>query len=99
MIVRCSLRDLSPQIALITPIVDSIFVKRDLEVVMTSCWREKGARSLHPYGYAADFDPPVDLSPQQWKEIERETQDALGPEFDVLAHGPKMHLHVEWDPR
>jgi hypothetical protein len=107
LILRCSLRDLKPQIAAAFPIVDEEFTRAGCSsTVVTSCWREKGKGSLHRFGYAADFDStdmPEDLADPRWAAIKDEVSRRLGAsgssEYDVLAHAsPRVHLHVEWDP-
>jgi len=101
-IIRGSVRVLSPQIALVFPIVDAVFREEGLTCVLTSLWRPRGAGSFHPMGFAADFDAPVNLDDGRWKRIRDEVGHRLGSEFQVLAHaveGGKMHLHVEFDPR
>lgn len=103
LILRCSLRELKPQIAAVLHIVDEEFVNIGCETtVLTSCWREHGEGSVHPYGYAADFDSaqmPEDLNDHRWQSLKVHLKERLGKEYDVVVHGPKAHVHVEWDPR
>ena len=103
LIIRASLRELKPQIACILSIVDEEFVRVGCETtVLTSCWRELGPRSLHPLGYAADFDSqqmPEDLNDSKWTSLRIGITARVGNEYDVLTHGPKAHCHLEWDPR
>jgi len=103
LIIRASLRELKPQISGIFWMVEQEFVKVGCEtVVMTSCWREFGEGSLHPYGYAADFDSaqmPEDLNDSKWGSLRIALKARVGEEYDVLTHGPKAHLHAEYDPR
>ena len=103
LIYRASLRVLKPQIAAILAIVDQEFEAAGCrDVVLTSLWRERGPKSLHPYGYAADFDSPQmpeDWNDSKWVRVRVSVKERLGDEYDVLAHGPRAHLHVEWDPR
>lgn len=103
LIIRASLRELKPQISGILWFVDQEFEKVGCETtVLTSCWREHGAGSLHPYGYAADFDSPQmpeDLNDSKWTQLKVRVMERLGNEYDVLAHGPRAHLHTEYDPR
>lgn len=103
LIIRASLRDLKPQIAAILMIVDQEFEKVGCHTtVLTSCWRQHGRDSLHPFGYAADFDSqqmPEDLNDHKWTRVKVGVQERVGSGFDILAHGPRAHLHVEWDER
>jgi len=106
LIIRASLRDLKPQIAAILEIVDEEFEKVGcVTTVLTSCWRQRIASdslTLHAFGYAADFDSeqmPEDLNDHKWAALRVGAKDRIGPGFDVLAHGPKAHLHVEWDEK
>ena len=103
LIIRASLRELKPQISGILFIVDEEFMKVGCETtVLTSAWREFGEGSLHPYGYAADFDSPQmpeDINDSKWGSLRIGLKQRVGNEYDILAHGPKAHAHVEWDPR
>ena len=103
LIIRASLRDLKPQIVAVMHIVDEEFVAVGCEsTVLTSCWREFGTGSLHPYGYAADFDSeqmPEDLNDSRWGSLKIRIKERVGREYDVLTHGPRAHAHLEWDPR
>lgn len=103
LLIRASLRELKPQIAAILEIVDEEFERVGCETtVLTSCWREHGESSLHPYGYAADFDSeqmPSDLNDHKWQALRIAVRDRVGREYDALTHGPRAHLHVEYDPR
>ena len=103
LIIRASFRELKPQIAAIFKIVDEEFEKVGCATtVVTSCWRAHGASSLHPYGYAADFDSPQmpeELQHHKWKRIRTAVEERVGEEYDALVHGPRAHLHAEWDPR
>ncbi len=104
LIIRASLRDLKPQISGIFGIVDEEFVAAGCAItVLTSCWRKRvpGPRSLHPDGLAADFDSqqmPEDLDDHRWTRVRTAVIERLGDEYDVIAHGPRAHLHVEYDP-
>ena len=103
LIIRASLRDLKPQIAAILHPVDHAFESVGcVTTVVTSAWREDSPGSLHPFGYAADFDSPEmpeDLQDPRWKRLRDAIEHRLGTEYDVLVHGPRAHAHVEWDPR
>jgi hypothetical protein len=103
LIIRASLRDLKPQISCVLDFIDQEFAKVGCETtVLTSAWREFGEGSLHPYGYAADFDSaqmPENINDAKWTSLKIAVKDRLGKEYDVLAHGPRAHLHVEYDPR
>ena len=101
MILQGSVRGLKEEIVLIVPIVDDVFKAHGLTCVLTSGVRMKGSKSLHPYGYAADFDCTETITMETWKLIERDVRAALNDQYDVIAHnaGSGMHLHVEFDPR
>lgn len=101
MIIRATLKGIQPEIAIICPVIDAIFTSHGHVCVMTSAVRDKGPKSLHPMGFAIDFDSTRTVDPVMWKRIEKEAREALGNEYDVLAHdaGSGMHLHVEYDPR
>lgn len=103
LIIRASFHDLKPQIVAIIHIVDGVFVEEGCETtVLTSCWREYGEGSLHPYGYAADFDSeqmPKDWNDTKWLRVRAKIQERVGDEYDILVHGPPAHAHAEWDPR
>ena len=101
MIIRAGVKGLQPEIAIIFPLIDAIFTNHGHVCVLTSAVRDKGPGSLHPMGFAADFDSMRDVNPVTWKLIEKDAKEALGNQYDVLAHdaGSGMHLHVEFDPR
>ena len=103
LLIRASLRELKPQMAAILEIVDEEFEAVGCETTtLTSCWREFGSGSLHPYGYSADFDSeqmPENLNDSKWGSLRIRLQERLGNEFDVVVHGPRAHAHIEWDPR
>jgi hypothetical protein len=109
LIIRGSFRELKPQIVAILEIVDQEFEAVGcVTTVVTSAWREDaGDGSLHTHGYAADFDSaqmPEDLNDSKWQALVVHVKERLGvvaggpDEYDVLAHGPRAHLHVEFDP-
>ena len=100
--IRGSLLVLQAQAALVPPIVDQVFAEEGLMVcVLTSGYRLWDQSSLHPFGYAQDFDAEVQLNMETWDKIRTGVADRLGPEYDVIVHdvGSGLHLHVEYDPR
>jgi len=99
--IRADVKGIQPEIALIKGEIDAIFTAHGLVCVMTSAVREKGPGSLHPMGFAMDFDATRSVGVVTWQQIQREAQEALGSQYDVLAHdsGQGQHLHVEFDPR
>jgi hypothetical protein len=103
LIIRCSLRELKPQISGILFIIEQEFEAVGCEtVVLTSGWREFGEGSFHPLGYAVDADSPQmpeDINDHKWGSLKVRLVERLGDEYDVLVHGPKAHAHIEWDPR
>ncbi len=102
LIIRASLRNISPQIVAIFPIVVEEFVRVGCEtVVLTSGYREPEAGPLH-HGYAADFDSqqmPNDWNDHKWLAVRVAVKERVGDEYDIVAHGPRAHLHAEFDPK
>lgn len=99
--IRAQLKGIQPEILAIKDEIDDIFQSHGYVCVMTSAVRESGPGSLHPMGFAMDFDATRHVNPVTWQQIEREAKERLGDEYDVLAHdsGSGMHLHCEFDPR
>lgn len=73
-------------------------------LVKTSAFRP-GDKGLHGKGLAADFDfvwkegVPEDLQRAVLHSVANRTQTRLGADYDVLAHGPRWHIHGEYDPK
>ena len=67
---------------------------------LTSVCRDKGKKSVHPYGLA--FDAVV-----LWSRCNMDSECLnalgvrLGNEYDILLHdaGSGEHFHIEYDPR
>jgi len=105
LIIRASLRFIEPQITGILYIVEQEFARAGCEtVVMTSGWRVHAvgqvANSLHPKGFAADFDSQQmseDWNDHTWQALKVALKDRLGDEYDVVIHGPRAHAHIEYD--
>ena len=73
-------------------------------LVKTSAFRS-GDTGLHGKGLAADYDLVwrEDVPPEEQRAIlqyvANRTQLRVGADYDVLAHGPRWHVHGEYDPK
>lgn len=100
-----SLRGLQPQAALAMHVVDAVYARHGVDLVITSGTDGKHGRSSKHYTGCA-FDGRthdlVSASVDVWVEIVEVLRDALGQDYDVIyeaAGSPNAHLHVEWDPK
>ena len=98
-----SLRNVQPQTALAFQIFcDTVYsFDPNALIKLTSVTREKGKKSLHPYGLSFDAvvlwsNPSVDD-----QSVKNALTARLGDEYDVIFHdaGSGLHWHVEYDPR
>jgi hypothetical protein len=89
---------IKPEILLALQLIDGVY--RDYEYIITSVWRERGPKSLHPYGYAVDFiyrgvehDAAIRMT-ENFKKV-------IGEQYDLIYHdaGSGYHWHLEYDPR
>ena len=90
-----SVLDIQPELVLALIIINSIYQKHGLELVITSVSDGKHMQnSLHYAGEAADLriTPDSNLN----KKLLEEIRSALDAEFDVILE--PSHLHVEYDP-
>jgi len=91
-----NLKGLKPEILLALIIADGLHK----DMIVTSAVRDKGPKSLHPYGYAAD-EVYHGCDHDTHKDIVIELKEKLGNQYDVLYHnaGSGWHIHIEFDPR
>lgn len=97
------LTNLTPQMSLACYIVESVYrrLQPGHDVTITSVDDgEHGARTLHGNGKAIDFRTK-DWNGNKYK-LQYDIKAALGDDFDVVLedlHGPREHIHVEYDPK
>lgn len=86
-----------PEMLLAVIAAESIWQKRGVEAVITSCIdgdHSKGSR--HYAGCALDFRTS-NLPAGSWQEVRDELAGAMEGDFDVVLE--KDHIHVEFDPK
>lgn len=95
------LKDLSPQMAMASLVIYSIYQAKGMECVVTSANDSKhGTNSHHYKGNALDFRTKSFVGDKAW--LREEIDDCLGQDFDVVLEdlgGDNEHLHVEYDPK
>lgn len=97
------LHKLSPQMALATQVVASVFADFGVPCVMTSANdSQHSPNSKHYEGNAGDYRTKYqELNGKEWA-LAAEVKDRLGPDFDVVMEAigtDNEHLHVEYDPK
>lgn len=91
---------LQPQMAIVLQIVPIVFARKGYDCWLT-CAVEPRESGLHPKGLALDFDSSTNVPMNTGQSIAKDVKGFLGgklSEFDALWHGPRWHLHVEFDP-
>lgn len=68
-----------------------------LSPVVTSALRPDDTGSLHSEGLALDFRSHH-LSYFESQQVEKEMQEKLGNDWDVVLESNPEHFHVEYDP-
>lgn len=91
------LAGLQPEMRIVKKYADRIWKKHGQRCVITSGLdREHSPGSLHPFGYALDFESKV-FGKDQVLIVAHELEEALGKKYQVLYEG--THFHVEYDPK
>ena len=91
------LAGLQPEMRIVKKHADRIWKKHGERCVITSAVdREHSPGSLHPFGYALDFESKL-FGGDQCEIVAQEMRDALGPKYQVFFEGD--HFHVEYDPK
>jgi len=93
---------LRPEILLAIMVAEGIWLKHDIELVITSGIEGKHTRGSEHYSGAA-----VDIRMNNVPQILRESvvhlvANSLGDDYDVLWEGAGTlgeHLHIEYDPK
>lgn len=95
------LAKLSPQMALATIVVHSIYAKNNAICTITSANDSTHmAGSLHYAGNALDFRTKNYVASKTM--LIEEIKQALGPDFDVILEAvdtDNEHAHIEYQPR
>ena len=91
------LNGVKPEILIGIMVADSIYIKFDSELILTSvCDGKHGIGSLHYPGLAFDCRTRH-LSKVEKDLIFEELKTSLGDEFDVVLHS--THIHIEFQPK
>ena len=98
-----SLLPLSPQILLALIIVNSVFSKYKVELVITSVADGKhNPKSLHYAGYAVDVRSKHIESDALKQALLEECKEALDTDFDMILEAlgkEQEHYHLEFDTK
>lgn len=85
--------------AIVMQVVPTVFMRKGYDCWLTSNLRDGDGTSLLDSGLAWDFDSSTNIPLAVGEEIAFMVRQYLGMDFDVLWHGPRYHLHVEYDPK
>ena len=63
-----------------------------------------GNDSRHSWGSKHFSDDALDLRVRYWKykeakQVTKELQKAVGPDFDIILEWDKVHIHCEYQPK
>ena len=78
-------------------VVPAVFARFGYDCWLT-CAVEERDRGFHPTGRAADFDSSSNVPYEVGMKIRKATGRLMGTDYDAVWHGPRWHLHVEFDP-
>jgi len=92
------LKGLQPEMAIVLDVVPEVFGRFGYDCWVTSAVRPQSS-GLHRLGLALDFDSSTNVPESVGQQIATRVSSYLGDGFDCLWHGPKWHLHVEYDPK
>lgn len=92
------MKGLQPMMCVVLDVVPGVFAMFGHDCWLTSAVRN-GDKGKHGSGEALDFDSSTDVPHERGKEIAARAKGHLGIEFDCVWHGPRFHLHCEFDPK
>ena len=95
---KARLKGIQPEMAPAFSVVPAVFALFGYDCWLT-CAVEPRSKGLHPKGLALDFDSSSNIPIETGESIAAEVKGYLGMDFDCPWHGPKFHLHVEFDPK
>lgn len=88
---------LRPEILLALMVAESVYRRREAELVLTCGIDGQHSRgSKHYIGNAIDLRLH-NLPPGTWQEVREEIAGALGIDYDVVLEDD--HIHIEFDPK
>ena len=91
-----SISGIRPETVLGILIVNSVYEKHGVELVLTSVMEGKHKTySLHYSGCAGDTRTR-DFPPEAIPAVLKDLRESLGDEFEVFFE--KSHFHIEWQP-
>ena len=96
---KARLAGVQPEMAIVFSVVPAVFAAFGYDCWLTSAVRTTDSGSLHASGCALDFDSSSNVPLETGKAVAARVKGYLGAEFDCIWHGPKFHLHTEFDPK
>ena len=92
------LTGLQPMMMKVLDAVPAVFARCGYDCWLT-CAVEERAGGFHPTGRACDFDSSSNVPYEVGMKIRKMTARVLRADYDVVWHGPRYHLHTEFDPK
>ena len=94
-----NVRGIQPEILLARIVAGEIFARYGADAIITSGLEGKHKKtSKHYKGQAIDLRVRH-IDRRLWPVVTEALKKALGPQYDVILEGRKLHIHIEFDPK